>query len=183
MIYEISCKDFASKTGDFDIKAIENDIIYIESSKTLGSGFKKSKLPDSVIEHQNQELQNQKAELSAMVNTNRSQSNTKTIEYKGIKFQATKTDQDLIANTLVSFPDALPEGFVWIAEDNTQVPITRDDLQNIAQLIAAQVSKNFLVARTLKDTIETADKSVIDSLDIYSPFGLEKPENSQNPQN
>lgn len=176
MIYEISTKDFANLTDSYDIVAVKDNTVYIESTKKLGSPAKKSKLPDDVVERQTLEFENQKSELCQKINSNRTIANSNSIEYNGTKFQATEADQTLISSTLVSFPDALPVGFVWIAEDNTQVPVTREDLQNIAQLIAANVAQNYLKARVLKDTVLAAENTeTLNQLDVDTPFGISKP--------
>ncbi len=51
---------------------------------------------------------------------------------------------------------ATPSGFYWVSEDNTQVPFTYQDLQNLAALIFNQSLTAFQHLQTLKTNINNA---------------------------
>ncbi|MEX3690832.1 DUF4376 domain-containing protein [Paraburkholderia sp. BR14263] len=51
---------------------------------------------------------------------------------------------------------AVPDGFYWVAADNTQVPFTYADLQGLAQAMGAQGAAAFQKFQTLKVEVAAA---------------------------
>lgn len=77
------------------------------------------------------------------------------IEFKGHIFQSAKADRDLLTSTISLFNIAgkVPENFVWIAKDNTPVPMTLQELIQLGTLMANSVSTHTYKARALKDSL------------------------------
>lgn len=73
-------------------------------------------------------------------------------------YDADQASQNLIiqAFTLYSAVGAVPEGFYWVAVDNTQVPFTLADLKALGVAVGAQVWATFQNLQTKKAAIRTA---------------------------
>lgn len=78
------------------------------------------------------------------------------IEFKGHIFQSAKKDRDLLTSTIALFniQGGVPEGFTWIAKDNTNVPMTLNELVQLGILMANSVSLYTYKARELKDSLQ-----------------------------
>ncbi|WP_348518115.1 DUF4376 domain-containing protein [Campylobacter sp. CCS1377] len=77
------------------------------------------------------------------------------VTYKDKVFQSAEKDRNLLTSTvsLFSITKSLPEGFVWIAKDNTAVPMNLQDLIALGALMASSVNENTIKARNLKDAV------------------------------
>ncbi|MDD6056587.1 MAG: DUF4376 domain-containing protein [Helicobacteraceae bacterium] len=81
------------------------------------------------------------------------------VEFKGKRFQSAEKDRNLLTSTiaLYSVPFTLPQGFSWIAEDNTSLEVTLQDLTELAEKMAQLVAKATYEAREFKDLVLKAD--------------------------
>lgn len=157
MYYRISCEDFANVKGDYNIISVVNNLIYIKSNRKLDQKFELLQElpvgisdPDIIPFNLDEEREKKVKELEEA----RLKANEKSVEYKGKKFQATEKDTALLTSTIALYQKTeLPQGFVWITEDNTMMPVSIDDLINVGKLIAEQVSTNFVKCRLLKNKV------------------------------
>lgn len=80
------------------------------------------------------------------------------VSYKDKIFQSTVKDRNLLTSTvsLFAITKQVPEGFVWIAKDNTAIPFTLEELIELGSIMANSVNTNTIKARNLKDKIEQA---------------------------
>lgn len=128
----------------FDFKALktklENDIKLI---KKYIKDNEATMLPQA-INHKEDEINNA-----------RDKDIEKGIEYKGKLFQSAKKDRDLLTSTvsLFTLTQKAPDGFQWIAQDNTSVSMDFRELVELAGLMATSVSKYTYKARELKDSL------------------------------
>jgi hypothetical protein len=65
-------------------------------------------------------------------------------------FSATPQAISNVANMQLAFapPNALPQGFYWVATDNTQVPFTYADIQGLAAALGTQGWNSFAHLQT-----------------------------------
>lgn len=157
MYYRISCKDFANVKGDYNIVCVDSGTIYIKSELKLDQKFEKLEaLPAGISGPTIKEFDIEKAreEKIKELEDQRQKANEKSVEYKGKLFQATEKDTALLTSTISLYQQTgLPQGFVWITEDNTMMPVTIEDLINVGKLIAEQVSNNYVKIRVLKNKV------------------------------
>ncbi|MCW1318216.1 DUF4376 domain-containing protein [Campylobacter jejuni] len=80
------------------------------------------------------------------------------VSYKDKIFQSAVKDRNLLTSTvsLFAITKQVPEGFVWIAKDNTAIPFTLEELIELGSIMANSVNTNTIKARNLKDKIEQA---------------------------
>ncbi|MBZ7953027.1 DUF4376 domain-containing protein [Campylobacter sp. RM9939] len=78
------------------------------------------------------------------------------VSYKDKIFQSAVKDRNLLTSTvsLFAITKQVPEGFVWIAKDNTAIPFTLEELIELGSIMANSVNTNTIKARNLKDKIE-----------------------------
>lgn len=157
-IYAISCEDFASQEGNFDILVVDKGIVYINSDKELKKPYTLSGLPEDVRERLDKELEIAKEQKKQEINDAKIKAIESSVELDGKKYQATEYDRNLLTSTISLFniSNEVPENFVWIAEDNTSVPFTFKKLMQLANLMATNVQVQTIKARTLKDKLESA---------------------------
>lgn len=157
MYYRISCADFANVKGDYNIINVTNGIIYIKSELKLDQKFEKlEELPIGISDPDIKPFDLEQARETKIkeLEEARTKANEKSIEYKGKLFQATEKDVALLTSTIALYQKTgLPQGFVWITEDNTMMPVTIDDLINVGKLIAEQTSNNYIKIRILKNKV------------------------------
>lgn len=80
------------------------------------------------------------------------------VSYKNKIFQSSEKDRNLLTSTvsLFSIIRQVPEGFVWISQDNEAVPFTLQELIELGGIMANAVNVNTIKARNLKDRVEQA---------------------------
>lgn len=80
------------------------------------------------------------------------------VSYKNKIFQSSEKDRNLLTSTisLFSITRQVPEGFVWISQDNEAVPFTLQELIELGGIMANAVNVNTIKARNLKDRVEQA---------------------------
>ena len=80
------------------------------------------------------------------------------VEFKGKMFQSAEKDRNLLTSTVTLYTAAggVPEGFVWIATDNTLVPMTLQELVQLGALMGKKVNDCAIKARMLKDQLMKA---------------------------
>ncbi|KWO62570.1 DUF4376 domain-containing protein [Burkholderia territorii] len=73
-------------------------------------------------------------------------------------FQADSQSVYNLQSMLLAFQvaGATPEGFYWVAADNTQVPFSYADMQGLAQVIGAQGALAFQHLQNLKTAVKDA---------------------------
>lgn len=93
---------------------------------------------------------------------------SKDVEYKGFKFQNRDSDRNLLTSTVTLYLalGELPKGFVWIASDNTLVPMVLKELIELGAIMAKRVNDVTLKARFLKDaTLAAKSKEEVDQIE------------------
>lgn len=93
---------------------------------------------------------------------------TKDVEYKGFKFQNRDSDRNLLTSTVTLYLALgdVPKGFVWIASDNTLVPMVLKELIELGAIMAKRVNDVTLKARFLKDaTLAAKSKEEVDQIE------------------
>lgn len=90
------------------------------------------------------------------------------VKYKDKEFAGDEYTKNTLTSVQATYRDPketdaskqpLPDGFTWIAVDNTRVPMTMADIRALGQLLAEKVNVVTMVGRVLKDKIAAA-KSV-----------------------
>jgi hypothetical protein len=81
-----------------------------------------------------------------------------TVAGVGKTYQADSASQNtlLIATTGYNLAGATPTGFYWVAEDNTQVPFTLDDLKGLYGVMLTQGNAAFNKLQALKASVRSA---------------------------
>lgn len=103
-------------------------------------------------------LEQLKITLPADIDANRDAEINKGVEFKGKMFQSAEKDRNLLTSTVTLYTAAggVPEGFVWIATDNTLVPMTLQELVQLGALMGKKVNDCTIKARMLKDQLMKA---------------------------
>lgn len=103
-------------------------------------------------------LEQLKITLPAVIDANRDAEINKGVEFKGKMFQSAEKDRNLLTSTVTLYTAAggVPEGFVWIATDNTLVPMTLQELVQLGALMGKKVNDCTIKARMLKDQLMKA---------------------------
>lgn len=159
MFYTITTDKFASVSGNYDMLDVVDGIIYIKSDKALKSPFQQiDAIPSEIQTKLDKAVELAKESKKEELEKARLEANTKSVDYKGKKIQATLEDQDLIiqAVTLYSALGGMPEGSTWICEDNTLLEVTLADMVAIAGLIGSAKNANYIKCRQLKDKLIAA---------------------------
>ena len=156
--YSITCEEFANVKEECDLVKVVNGVIYVSSEKELKEPFKAVTLPESITKEIEEELVKAKKSKKEEIDKAKFSAIEDGVEYKGKVFQSAEYDRNLLTSTVSLFNIAgkVPDGFVWIAEDNTAVPMTLQDLLQLSQVMALDVTANTIKARTLKDSVEKA---------------------------
>lgn len=80
--------------------------------------------------------------------------NREDIEFKSKLFAAKESDRALLAQVLsVGF---VPDDFYWRSKDNTNVPMTYEDIQQLGGLLLSRGQANFDKLQTLKAKVKAA---------------------------
>lgn len=103
-------------------------------------------------------LEQLKMTLPAVIDANRDAEINNGVEFKGKMFQSAEKDRNLLTSTVTLYTTAggVPEGFVWIATDNTLVPMTLQELVQLGALMGKKVNDCTIKARMLKDQLMKA---------------------------
>lgn len=103
-------------------------------------------------------LEQLKITLPADIDANRDAEINNGVEFKGKMFQSAEKDRNLLTSTVTLYTAAggVPEGFVWIATDNTLVPMTLQELVQLGALMGKKVNDCTIKARMLKDQLMKA---------------------------
>ena len=133
----------------------DDDTQEVEEVKELDEVNNIYKISYRVVPKSLESLKELKAEE---INAKRDEVINSGVSFKGKVFQSAERDRNLLsaAISLYSLNNNLPPNFVWIAKDNTQVPMNLEDLIELASLMALSVNENTLKARALKNRIEAA---------------------------
>ncbi len=133
----------------------DDDTQEVEEVKELDEVNNIYKISYRVVPKSLESLKELKAEE---INAKRDEAINSGVSFKGKVFQSAERDRNLLsaAISLYSLNNNLPPNFVWIAKDNTQVPMNLEDLIELASLMALSVNENTLKARALKNRIEAA---------------------------
>lgn len=105
-----------------------------------------------------EKLEQLKMTLPAVIDANRDAEINNGVEFKGKMFQSAEKDRNLLTSTvtLYSAVGSVPEDFVWIATDNTLVPMTLQELVQLGALMGQKVNECTIKARMLKDQLMKA---------------------------
>ena len=103
-------------------------------------------------------LEQLKMTLPAVIEANRDAEINNGVEFKGKMFQSAEKDRNLLTSTVTldTAAGGVPEGFVWIATDNTLVPMTLQELVQLGALMGQKVNDCTIKARMLKDQLMKA---------------------------
>lgn len=82
----------------------------------------------------------------------------KDVVYNKIAYQNREKDRAVISQILTTYAASkkLPDGFTYIAADNTKTPMKYEDLEGLAKAMNEAVSDTTFKARELKDEVEKA---------------------------
>ncbi|TEY00208.1 DUF4376 domain-containing protein [Campylobacter sp. US33a] len=146
------------KDKDNLVYGFEDDIkvdtsIYTEISKEEALELVKPIPPTPPSEEEL--LANAKENKLKEIDAKRDEAIESGVTYKDKVFQSAEKDRNLLTSTvsLFSITKSLPEGFVWIAKDNTAVSMSLEDLIALGALMASSVNENTIKARNLKDAV------------------------------
>lgn len=159
MYYKITCSDFATQEGDFDLIGTYDGVVYVENAKTLKKPFSKvseSELPFTISEAlnaKNEAISTARSAKLSEIDNKRDEMISQGVEYNGKTFQSGEHDQALLtqAVTLFSASGGVPNGYTWIAKDNSRVALDLAGLVALGALMALRVNENYQKARDLKD--------------------------------
>ena len=160
MYYKITCGDFATQEGDFDLIGTCDGVVYVENAKTLKKPFSKvseSELPFTISQALNAKSEAiniaRSAKLSEIDNK-RDEMIAQGVEYNGKTFQSGEHDQALLTQAVTLFSasgGSVPNGYTWIAKDNSRIEMTLAQLIELGSLMALRVNTYYQKARDLKD--------------------------------
>lgn len=156
--YSITCEEFATVSAECEIIKVIDGVIYVSSETELKSPFKLTGLPESLVKEMEETLARAKELKKDEIDNAKINAIEDGIEFKGKVFQSAEYDRNLLTSTVSLFNIAgkVPDGFVWIAKDNTAVPMTLVELVALSQAMATDVTTNTIKARNLKDAVEAA---------------------------
>ena len=156
--YAITCKDFQSQTGEFNLVTVQDGIVYVSSETDLAEPFKLSGLPEEFVANQKLFFEKAKELKKQEIDNAKIAQIENGVEFEGKVYQSAEYDRNLLTSTvsLFAISKSVPEGFVWISKDNEQVPFTLEKLMGLAQAMATDVQVQTIKARNLKDTVEKA---------------------------
>ncbi|WP_104722191.1 DUF4376 domain-containing protein [Helicobacter mesocricetorum] len=154
--YDESLKELGfARVETSEFPTYDDDTQEIEEVKELDEVNNIYKISYRVVSKSLESLKELKAEE---INAKRDEVINAGVSFKGKVFQSAERDRNLLsaAISLYSLNNNIPPNFVWIAKDNTRVPMNLEDLIGLASLMALNVNENTLKARALKDRIEAA---------------------------
>ena len=157
--FKISSAEFATVEGDYDIVVVKNGYIYVASDTELDSPFVLSSLPEGVAETIAEELEEAKENKKKEIDTAKIAYIEGGVTFKDKVFQSAEYDRNLLTSTVSLYSitgTALPDGFVWISQDNTSVSMTLQELIQLGALMAQKVNEGTIKARELKDKVIAA---------------------------
>lgn len=131
--------------------AINNNYNYVDvTTKTLSyKDFRK------LVELRTAKIQEIVAEYS--------KANGEDIKFKDKLFTAKESDRNLLAQVLSV--GSVPKGFYWRAKDNTNVPMSYINVQQLGGLLLSRGQKNFDKLQTLKAKVKAAkSKSALEKI-------------------
>lgn len=133
----------------------DDDTQEVEEVKELDEVNNIYKISYRVVPKSLESLKELKAEE---INAKRDEAINSGVSFKGKVFQSAERDRNLLsaAISLYSLNNNLPPNFVWIAKDNTQVPMNLQELIELGSLMAEKVNENTIKARNLKNNIKAA---------------------------
>ncbi|TLE13942.1 DUF4376 domain-containing protein [Helicobacter apodemus] len=131
----------------------DDDTQEVEEVKELDEVNNIYKISYRVVPKSLESLKELKAEE---INAKRDEAINSGVSFKGKVFQSAERDRNLLsaAISLYSLNNNLPPNFVWIAKDNTQVPMNLQELIELGSLMAEKVNENTIKARNLKNNIK-----------------------------
>lgn len=131
----------------------DDDTQEVEEVKELDEINNIYKISYRVVPKSLESLKELKAEE---INAKRDEAINSGVSFKGKVFQSAERDRNLLsaAISLYSLNNNLPPNFVWIAKDNTQVPMNLQELIELGSLMAEKVNENTIKARNLKNNIK-----------------------------
>ncbi len=131
----------------------DDDTQEVEEVKELDEVNNIYKISYRVVPKSLESLKELKAEE---INAKRDEAINSGVSFKGKVFQSAERDRNLLsaAISLYSLNNNLPRNFVWIAKDNTQVPMNLQELIELGSLMAEKVNENTIKARNLKNNIK-----------------------------
>ncbi len=164
MYYKIDCADFATQEGEFDLLGTLDGVVFVTTKSTLKKPFVKvttSELPSDIVVAIEAETAMIEAARNAKTNEidrKRDETIAEGVEFNGKQFQSADHDQALLtqAVTLFSASGGVPEGYTWIAKDNSRVAMTLQELVQLGAVMALRVNENYQKARDLKDIVNKA---------------------------
>lgn len=157
--FKVSSAEFATVEGEYDIVCVKDNYIYVGSNEELASPFVVSGLPEGVAESIAEELEEAKANKKKEIDAAKIAYIEGGVTFKDKVFQSAEYDRNLLTSTVSLYSitgTALPDGFVWISEDNTSVPMTLAELIQLGALMAQKVNEGTIKARQLKDQVLSA---------------------------
>ncbi len=164
MIYKISTDDFAKQTGEFDLIKVLDGVVYINATDKLKKPFVSvadSQLPLEVVEAQN-ERENQLTAVRnaklAELNKCRDEFIASGVEYNGVVYDSDTASQALLSQAISRYSrvGSVPEGFMWIAKDNSLNALSLDDLIALEGEMAKQLYTGYIKANALKTSVRNA---------------------------
>lgn len=157
--YSVTCEDFANVIAECEIVKVVNGVIYVSSNENLKTPFKETNLPEDIANELAEALVRAKEDKKKEIDNAKINAIEDGIEFKGKVFQSAEYDRNLLTSTVSLFNIAgkVPDNFVWIAKDNTAVPMTLVELVALSQAMATDVTVNTIKARSLKDAVEKAN--------------------------
>lgn len=131
----------------------DDDTQEVEEVKELDEVNNIYKISYRVMPKSLESLKELKAEE---INAKRDEVINSGVSFKDKIFQSAERDRNLLsaAISLYSLNNNLPPNFVWIAKDNTQVPMNLQELIELGSLMAEKVNENTIKARNLKNKIK-----------------------------
>lgn len=164
MYYKITCENFATQEGDFELLGTIDGVVYVSSDSTLKKPFEKvtdSELPADIvgaIKADAAMIDIARAAKMEEIDKKRDEVIAEGVEYNGKQFQSGTHDQALLtqAVTLFSASGGVPDGYTWIAKDNSRVALDLAGLVALGALMALRVNENYQKARDLKDQANKA---------------------------
>ena len=152
--FKVSSAEFATVEGEYDIVCVKDNYIYVGSNEELASPFVVSGLPEGVAESIAEELEEAKENKKKEIDAAKIAYIEGGVTFKDKVFQSAEYDRNLLTSTVSLYSitgTALPDGFVWISDDNTSVSMTLQELIQLGALMAQKVNEGTIKARQLKD--------------------------------
>jgi len=157
----LASKNITPNQGDYQTVSTNGiESISIWNTAALGAQPTSDQLQEAYISWQ---LQQAKAAQNQILYNAYQSAITQSVSYtsKGGISKKYQADPISISNLQASLlgcqaTQTTPDGFFWLAEDNTQVPFTYVDMQGLAQVFFAQGATAFAKLQALKAAVLTA---------------------------